>query len=510
MDRQTSPAGTLRDAIRALKRHQWKSVAFFLFVMTVVSAALFVLPRTYRSEGRFFVRPWLQSVAQDPASTKVQSIAAQDSREVEINSIVEVLKSRSLVEKVVDIIGPATILGEAEPATAHVADGSFVPRLSPNQEQVAAQTRERAVTGLTKSIEVFSPKKSTVIDVRCDADSPELAQKIVSTLLDVYLEEHARLNQTEWSRSFFAQQADLLRQQLSDATAELRDTKNDLGLTSIEGQRQTLQAQIGLIESQIMSTETELAAANAKVNKLEQTIAELPERLMAAETTGFANEAADHMREQLYQLEIREQELRSNLTDEHPRVVAIQAQVADARKILAEQIPERTQTTSAANPARQQLELSLMTEQALAASLAARAGTLHEQRDLVLEEQRTLNFSELRIGDLERKAQLAEANYRTYADKLEEARMYRALDAERISNVKIVQPATYITKPVSPRMGLTLAAAFVVALLGSVLVALLAEYLDPSLKTPAQIEQQLELPVLLSIPRMSARNAALN
>lgn len=71
-----------------------------------------------------------------------------------------------------------------------------------------------------------------------------------------------------------------------------------------------------------------------------------------------------------------------------------------------------------------------------------------------------------------------------------------------------MQPATLVAKPSSPRVPLILLAGFALASLGAVCVAFAAEFLDPSLKTSEQVENELGIPVLFSVPRSGARTAA--
>jgi len=73
-----------------------------------------------------------------------------------------------------------------------------------------------------------------------------------------------------------------------------------------------------------------------------------------------------------------------------------------------------------------------------------------------------------------------------------------------------VQPATYETKPVSPRRRVNLALGLLVGVLGGLGLALLLEYLDHSLETPEDIETKLGLPTLVSIPRIRARQLVLD
>ena len=67
--------------------------------------------------------------------------------------------------------------------------------------------------------------------------------------------------------------------------------------------------------------------------------------------------------------------------------------------------------------------------------------------------------------------------------------------------MNVLQPATFTAKPASPRVGLTLALGFVLAVLAAVMAAVVAEYFDRSTKNPEQIEELLGVPVLLSVPR---------
>ena len=74
---------------------------------------------TYRSQAQLLVRLGRENVAIDPTATVGQTpaVSIPQSMENEINSAVVLLKSRVIVEKVVDSLGPRVILG-AEPYVA--------------------------------------------------------------------------------------------------------------------------------------------------------------------------------------------------------------------------------------------------------------------------------------------------------------------------------------------------------------------------------------------------------
>ena len=76
--------------------------------------------------------------------------------------------------------------------------------------------QELAVQKLQKTIQIYAPKKSTVLTIRADSKSPEMAQAIARTLTDEFLEEHVKVSATVGSLSFFEEQAKEAEHKLSD------------------------------------------------------------------------------------------------------------------------------------------------------------------------------------------------------------------------------------------------------------------------------------------------------
>ena len=99
-----------RDVFRILARQKRKMVVFFCATLAAVVGLLVVFPRTYSSEARLFVRLGKESVSLDPTATLGQTVAVNESRESEINSELEMLRSRVLLEDVVEHLGPERIL----------------------------------------------------------------------------------------------------------------------------------------------------------------------------------------------------------------------------------------------------------------------------------------------------------------------------------------------------------------------------------------------------------------
>src|SRR5689334_8679514 len=94
-DRLTTPIRVWR----ALTRQKIAAAAFFVAVVSAVGVAAAIAPRTYRSQTKLFLRLGRENVTLDPTTTLGQTpvVAIPPSRENEINSVLEILKARTLL-----------------------------------------------------------------------------------------------------------------------------------------------------------------------------------------------------------------------------------------------------------------------------------------------------------------------------------------------------------------------------------------------------------------------------
>ncbi|HEY4270926.1 MAG TPA: Wzz/FepE/Etk N-terminal domain-containing protein [Candidatus Udaeobacter sp.] len=123
-------------------------------------------------------------------------------------------------------------------------------------------------------------------------------------------------------------------------------------------------------------------------------------------------------------------------------------------------------------------------------------------------QRRTKQLSELapQIEDLERKQEMDEANYKYFAASLEKARIDEALDPSKMPNISAVQrpsPPSFETKK---RDKTLLALAGGGLALGIALALLKGLVLNRTVGRPLQLETQLDIPLMLSIPYSNSRN----
>lgn len=324
---------------------------------------------------------------------------------------------------------------------------------------------------------------------------------MAEVVTEVFLEENLRLNRTEGSFDFYLDQEQQVRTELDTALTKLRDAKTESGVASVIHHQEALEQRMATIHEWLSTNRSQLAASQAKVKALKKTARDTPDVVTTETVTGVGNNAREGMRQQLYELEILESELLSKYTDAHPKILGLRKQRTEAENILAEHPADRTEKRVGLNPIRQQTDLQLLTEEATVASLESEHAALQRELKEVGERLTDLNRQEVKIAQLQTTVDLARVKYQVLTEKLEQARIVEALEEQQITSVNVVQPASFEEKPVSPKVGLTLALGLIGSLGGACGLALAAEYLDTSFTHPAQVEHQLGLPVLVSIPR---------
>lgn len=521
--RQPRSQIALRDVYRALFRHKYKAFLFFLMVMGAVVLTTAFQPRVYRSESILYLRLGRENVALDPTVTLSPEtvVAIPQSRENELNSVAEILRSRVFLEEVVDAVGPEKILGPETAETTEALPGSQFatvnglggPQVSETSNLgrkwwqklkpgTAMTARERAVLQVTEQLGVEPMRRSDLILVTYKGWSPEIAQTVVGRLVDAYLNQHVQLNRTGGAYEFLTEETARIRTRLAEAEHRLLELRNQTGISSPAEQQELLLKRIGRLEDELLQAKAAAAVSAVKTERFRDQLARLPATQVTGSTSGVANEGTDAMRAQFYALRLQEMAASSKLTDEHPLLKELRRQATEAKESLDQEEKTRTEVTTGPDRAYEQTQLALIGEEPMLASLQTQAEQLETQLASAREELRTLNKNELRIASLKREVELDEASYRKYATNLEQARIDQELERQRISNIKLVQPATCEAKPVSPRPFWNLVLGLMVGSLGGLGLALTAEYMDHSFQTPEDVEEQLELPMLVSIPRL--------
>jgi len=487
---------------------KWRILLLQVFIASMCLGILLYWPRTYRSEGRIFLQLGREEVAVDPTASVGQTISLQQSdREDEIATAMDVLKGRGLIGKVVEELSPEVVLGHlkyGEARESPVANvlkkylGSlinFVKQIDPMSDY------ERAVISIESNLRVVSERKSEVISVQFESETPPLARLVVDRILNKFKEEHTRLHRTEGSQSFFDDQQALLETALSNAMEILRQAKDRIGVASIKGHRDTLESRIREVSQNTSETERNSKEMEARIATIRSQLEITPARI-ASMMVDKANYASDLQSQQLYALQLTELEYKSRYAADHPKLVAIRAQLEQAESKLVGQDSRRPEKTDDVNPIFRELSMDLAKAESISSGYKEKFVTLKAQQKDLLNQVKGLNGHEVEITALEREVQLLEKKYLTYSESVEQTRISKALESNQISSVSIAQGATLQERPVSPSKIMIVLFGGLAAIAGSVLLAIVLVHADDRLLTSSSVTNKLGIPLLAMVPRL--------
>lgn len=478
-----------------------------LAVVLLTLWTILALPCRYRSESHLLVHFGSETAALDSGTATGQLAAVNEMRENEIQSLVKVLTGRAILDRLVESLGPEYVLtgrGEEKPAAPTAAASPLTP--------IAAH--EQAVRRLAKLVNISSLRDRNIISVQCEAASPEAAQKLTASLVEICLDESVNVLQTDASDALFAEQREHSKLEWEAAATRLSQEKDKLGAVTIEGKRAQLQDEIDDIDAKLMANRSDLATAETRMASLEKLIASLPKTPATTELQ-TPNAVQSSAPDAILQLEAREQELTATRGDDHPQLLDVRRQLAELRQAIVAQPLVKTQTGEGAaaeagevNPSRRALELNLQGERTKMAALLSRQLELTALAGKLRSDLEEFKDQAASLGQLQQDVDLAESRYMAHADKLDEAPPSNALKKQRITGLTVIQPATFPIEPTGHQPAWVLALGLGLATTSGLGTALLAARFQPILTTPTDLVRLWDVPLVGVVPRVEPCLAA--
>ena len=169
--------------------------------------------------------------------------------------------------------------------------------------------------------------------------------------------------------------------------------------------------------------------------------------------------------------------------------------------IAEEEKKEQKIVVSGESPIRQSIESDLLKAKARLKALKAREKNQKAQIATYGDQLKTLGGFEKQMNELERQVGINEANYKLYLTKFEEAKISENMDKQKIANVRVIEPAVPIMRPVKPKKRLNVMIGGFLGLFAGIGLAFLIEFIHPVFRTREDVDQFLGLPVLATLPK---------
>jgi uncharacterized protein involved in exopolysaccharide biosynthesis len=475
---------TLRDLIAPIFRHKLAGFLTALTLFTGTTAMVLRSPKQYEAEMKILVkRERVDAIVS--GDSKAFSQGRSDVTEDELNSEVELLKSRDLLEQV------------ALAAGLYAADDGGSAGPASDDRIVISETLQ----ALQRNLKVTPLKKTTLISVSYRSSDPTRAARVLRELARLYLEKHLSLRRPPGTHQFFSEQAARFREELTAAEARWQEYGRQEHVVSAEVEKESTLQTLANFEAALQQARGGLADSNRRIAELEAQIAAEPPRQTTQIRTSENTDLIGRLKSRILDLEVKQAEMLRKFTPTYPPVVEIEQELAQAHAALERtQKAPLTEETTDQNPTHQWLRSELARVKTDRASAVARTAALADSVRVYREKARELDEKSATQQDLKRTMKSAEENYLLYARKQEEARISDALDHTRIANVTVADAPTVPALPVNRGKTLILMLGAMMAVVLGIGVTYVLDYLSPYLRTPTEVERALDIPVLASLP----------
>ena len=448
----------------ALRRRLRLLSAVVVAVMIAVAGASLLTPARYTATTRVLI---------DPRQPKIvdaqQVLAAMPTDVAAIDTQVEVLRSRSLAERLVDKLDLSN-------------DAAFAP--SKGQAGASSvQRRETATAALVRAVKVKRAGMTSVIDVSVVSASPQRAAQLADALAGLYIADQleAKFDATRRASDWLNARLTGLRAQVQANEAAVQRYKTENGLMSAQGATLTEQAISGLT-GQLADAHIRQAEAEARLSTARAQVANGSTGEDVGEALG--SPVIQQLRAQRAEASRTVADLQGRYGPKHPDLLRAQRQLADMDgQIQAEVRRVLTNIEAQAQVARQRTA-------SVQGSLAASRGALAANDDATV-----------RLNELERNAEAARTLYQSYLDRFKQTTTQQGIEQ---ADARILSAAQAPSRPSSPNLGLNLAVGAVTAVTAGLAAVVMAELLNTGLSTAEEVELRTGLPWLGGVPLLAS------
>ena len=263
----TAVSGTelsLFTLVEALFRH----VKLFLIVVSLVFALalcwIFATPHKYESHASILVQSARSNVVISAGNADTPT-DMRDVTEEQLNSEVEVLTSKDLLDEVVN---PGW---NRKPRTAY--------------SHAALGEHEKAVGSLTRRLTANVARKSNVLLASITATTPEAAQDELKQLVAAFIARQRQISRPPGAAKFFAEQAERYRNQLAQAQMAMADFQSKQKLVNVNEREATLSGDLSTTENQRRDADVQMNDVKKRVEADMALLETLPSRQPTQERT---------------------------------------------------------------------------------------------------------------------------------------------------------------------------------------------------------------------------------
>jgi capsular exopolysaccharide synthesis family protein len=483
----------LSSLLMVLRRRSLPAIATFVAAIGGAVAYLSVTPRVYETSARLMLDQKQVSVSElgrdltqigNPMPGGPNPLADQ----------AELVKSQRVLEKAIEI---------------------FSSQFKGYDKQTFGEDG-LTTEYLRKNLSVKIVPATNILQLSYENENPHLAAQLLNAVSGAMVDYDIKAISSEATKvKDFLENKQLpsVRTKLQQAEAAENQYRQASGIVAFDEQTESLVENLASLEDQERTLVAILAQARSQEASLREVTDAGSLRSAYSAVRSGSDEEITKMRASLSELERELIDARLRFTPNHPFVIQLTGK-RDAFRQMYQQELARVSSSFQAVPSNkiasdklsQELTSKLISNEIERLAIENKLATVQAQTSNLKARLAQLPIKQQPLTTLIRQREEAASSLKFLQSKLEEARIAQA---QKVSNIRIIESATVPELPASPKKAVVLALATVFGGILATGVILLLELMDNTLRGPRDAEELLNLPLLGVLPRLPGKTLVL-
>jgi polysaccharide biosynthesis transport protein len=453
-------------------RRRWKpALAIFLLTVGITAILSVFQEKTFQAEGKLLFKSKSAAALTGVGGEKSGTLEPLLDNQTPLSTQIEVITSEPIVQQTIDRL-----------------------KLQDNEGKPVKPE------DLEKKLDIALVGGSDVIDISYKDANPKKASEVVNTLMDVYLQEQIKLNQSDpmAAKEFLNVQLPEIETKVSKAESELERFRSENGIVDLTEEKRGLVSDLSTLNQQISNIGSELQGTQAQTAALQSQIGLDLNQAVATNQLG-GTPAVQAILGQLTTTESNLAQERQRFSDKHPSVLALLEKKEDLtnqlEELVTQQVGEGVQVSQGLlqneDMEENHLErfISLKIQEL---SLQTQVSGLYQYQQAYLDRAKQLPRLEKQEQELLRQVDTAGKTYKGLLDSLNEVTVAQN---QQSGNAQIVEQASIPDKGKSAKKPL-LALGILLGVFLANLSVIILEMQDRTLQDVSEIKHKFPYKVL--------------
>lgn len=476
MDSETTEL-TLSDIFKIFKRRfLWFAVVFLLTAFGTLFYLLFFAKPTYEASAQLLVQTSQPAISIPSAVTQIIGGLGQSA---DVQTEIELIKSPQNIQKLINQLN--------------------LMDLFKGKKQVLPEDIVKTIS--EKWLKIENVKNTRVIQVSVEHEDPQMAAKIVNSLIEIYLDMRSRMTVNEYSArvDFIERQLPRIEQELKDVEDKLRKFKEENQIYSLSDQAAKLVEGVAQFDAKAYETKVSIEQTKTGIKAAEDMLKKVDQKIISSETIS-TNPVVQQLRAKLVDLQVELSALLQTYSESDRRVVSLKKQIEETQDLLQKEISKVISAEiQTINPAYSELYTTWILKQTELQVQQATLAAVEKIRDEYLKKVSVVPSIEQKLFELERERQAKQTTYLALLSQYEQAKIGAA---GTVDNVRIISNASVPSRPSKPNKRLTLAIGGVLGIFLGILAVFIREATDKKFRAIDELQRVFpRTPILGTVSR---------